>query len=110
MFHYLQVDAERLFREANRLDLLCAMLEARNKFEESIELAAKENKIREKTSCYNFAKALELDGKITEAIDMYTKADCHRFEVPRMLLSRPRDLQTYLSNSEDQYVKRFAVN
>ncbi|XP_012255289.2 intraflagellar transport protein 140 homolog [Athalia rosae] len=97
-------DAERLFREANRLDLLCSMLEARNKFPQAIEMAAKENKIREKTSCYNYAKTLEQEGKITEAIEMYTKADCHRFEVPRMLLSRPRDLQAYLSTSEDQEI------
>ncbi|XP_046604167.1 intraflagellar transport protein 140 homolog [Neodiprion virginianus] len=100
----LYEDAERLFRDANRLDLLCSMLEARNKYEESIDLAIKENKIREKTSYYNYAKTLEQEGKISEAIEMYTKADCHRFEVPRMLLSRPRELQAYLSNSDDQEI------
>lgn len=64
-------------------------------------MAKNENKIREKTTYYNYAKALELDGKVNEAIDMYTKADCHRFEVPRMLLSSPRELQNYLSNTDD---------
>ncbi|CAK9817048.1 Intraflagellar transport protein 140 homolog [Anthophora quadrimaculata] len=94
-------DAERLFREAKRLDLLGKLLEARNKFKEAIELAKNENKIREKTSYYNYARTLEQEGKITQAIEMYTKAECHRFEVPRMLLARPRELQTYLNNSED---------
>ncbi|XP_015590632.1 intraflagellar transport protein 140 homolog [Cephus cinctus] len=103
----LHNDAIRLFRGAKRLDLVCSLLEACNKFEESIELASNENKIREKTSYYNYAKALEQDGKITEAIDMYTKADCHRFEVPRMLLLRPRELQAYLTNSDDLEIKNW---
>ncbi|XP_043479538.1 intraflagellar transport protein 140 homolog [Leptopilina heterotoma] len=103
----LHNDAERLFREAKRLDLIGSLLEARNKFKESLTLASSENKIREKTCYYNYAKALERQGKITEAIENYTKADCHRFEVPRMLLLKPRDLQTYLNTSEDQDVKNW---
>lgn len=97
----MQTDAERLFREAKRLDLLGRLYEARNKFKEAIELAGNENRIREKTSYYNYARALEQQGKVAEAIDMYTKADCHQFEVPRMLLTKPRELLTYLNNSEE---------
>ncbi|XP_076752394.1 intraflagellar transport protein rempA [Xylocopa sonorina] len=100
-------DAEHLFREAKRLDLLGKLLEARNKFKEAIELASSENKICEKTSYYNYARALEQEDKIAEAIEMYTKADCHRFEVPRMLLVRPRELLTYLNNSEDPEIKNW---
>ncbi|KAJ8664480.1 hypothetical protein QAD02_006142 [Eretmocerus hayati] len=98
-------DAERLFREAKRLDLLGSLLEARNKFKEAIELARNEDKISEKTRCYNYAKALELEGKMSEAIEMYTNADCHRFEVPRMLLASPRELQNYLNSSDDPEIK-----
>lgn len=101
MVYMLQEDAEKLFRQAQRLDLLGALLEARNQFAEAIELAQNENKIREKTSCYNYAKALEMEGKITESIEMYTKADCHRFEVPRMLLNTPKELLNYLNRSDD---------
>lgn len=101
MVSKLQTDAEHLFREAKRLDLLGQLFEARNKFKEAIEIASSENKIREKTSYYNYARTLEQQGKIAEAIDMYTKADCHRFEVPRMLLMRPRELLAYLNNSEE---------
>lgn len=97
----LYADAERLFREANRLDLLGSLLEASNKFSDAITLAENENKIRKKLSCYNYAKSLESNGNIEKAIDMYTRADCHRFEVPRILLHRPRELHTYLSNSDD---------
>ncbi|XP_023246567.1 intraflagellar transport protein 140 homolog [Copidosoma floridanum] len=100
-------DAERLFREAKRLDLLGSMLQARNKFKEAIELASKENKIMEKTSCYNYARALELEGKTSEAIEMYTKADCHRFEVPRMLLGSPKELLNYLNSSDDPEIKNW---
>ncbi|XP_031832698.1 intraflagellar transport protein rempA isoform X2 [Nomia melanderi] len=100
-------DAEHLFREAKRLDLLGKLLQARNKFKEAIELSSNENKICEKTSCYNYAKALEQEGNISGAIEMYTKADCHRFEVPRMLLVRPRELLTYLNNSDDTEIKNW---
>ncbi|KYM98003.1 PREDICTED: intraflagellar transport protein 140 homolog [Cyphomyrmex costatus] len=103
----LHTDAERLFREAKRLDLLGRLYEARNKFKEAIELASNENKIREKTSYYNYARALEQQDKVAEAIDMYTKADCHQFEVPRMLLMRPRELLTYLNNSEESEIKNW---
>ncbi|KYN32641.1 hypothetical protein ALC56_13123 [Trachymyrmex septentrionalis] len=103
----LHTDAERLFREAKRLDLLGRLYEGRNKFKEAIELASNENKIREKTSYYNYARALEQQDKVAEAIDMYTKADCHRFEVPRMLLMRPRELLTYLNNSEEPEIKNW---
>ncbi|KAL0099546.1 hypothetical protein PUN28_019749 [Cardiocondyla obscurior] len=87
----LHTDAERLFREAKRLDLLGRLYEARNKFKEAIQLGNNENKIR----------------KVAEAIDMYTKADCHRFEVPRMLLMRPRELLTYLNSSEESEIKNW---
>ncbi|GAB1869232.1 Intraflagellar transport protein 140 homolog [Camponotus japonicus] len=100
-------DAEHLFREAKRLDLLGQLFEARNKFKEAIEIASSENKIREKTSYYNYARTLEQQGKIAEAIDMYTKADCHRFEVPRMLLMRPRELLAYLNNTEELEIKNW---
>ncbi|XP_066587942.1 intraflagellar transport protein 140 homolog [Prorops nasuta] len=103
----LHNDAERLFREAKRLDLLGQLLEARNKFTEAIVLSNTSNKIREKTTYYNYAKALEQEGKIADAIEMYTKADCHRFEVPRMLLSRPRELLQYLNNSTDPEIKNW---
>ncbi|EGI69578.1 PREDICTED: intraflagellar transport protein 140 homolog [Acromyrmex echinatior] len=103
----LHTDAERLFREAKRLDLLGRLYEGRNKFKEAIELASNENKIREKTSYYNYARALEQQDRVAEAIDMYTKADCHRFEVPRMLLMRPRELLTYLNNSEEPEIKNW---
>ncbi|KAL0120487.1 hypothetical protein PUN28_008311 [Cardiocondyla obscurior] len=103
----LHTDAERLFREAKRLDLLGRLYEARNKFKEAIQLGNNENKIREKTSYYNYARALEQQGKVAEAIDMYTKADCHRFEVPRMLLMRPRELLTYLNSSEESEIKNW---
>ncbi|KAG5330577.1 IF140 protein, partial [Acromyrmex charruanus] len=103
----LHTDAEHLFREAKRLDLLGRLYEGRNKFKEAIELASNENKIREKTSYYNYARALEQQDRVAEAIDMYTKADCHRFEVPRMLLMRPRELLTYLNNSEEPEIKNW---
>ncbi|XP_043280056.1 intraflagellar transport protein 140 homolog isoform X2 [Venturia canescens] len=103
----LHNDAERLFREAGRLDLVGSLMEARDKFPDAIKLMSSENKIREKVTYYNYARALESSGKIDKAIEMYTKADCHKFEVPRMLLSRPRDLQAYLTSSDDPAIKNW---
>ncbi|XP_011298550.1 intraflagellar transport protein 140 homolog [Fopius arisanus] len=103
----LYADAEKLFREANRLDFLGSLLEASNKYPEAILLATNENKIREKLSYYNYGRALEQEGNMDKAIEMYSNADCHRFEVPRMLLNRPRELQGFLANSDDPVIKNW---
>lgn len=87
---------------------MSSLLEARNKFREAIDFTRNEYKIGEKTTLYNYAKALESEGNIQEAIEMYTKAECHRFEVPRMLLgvaaatpmTTTKQLETYLSSQD----------
>ncbi|KAK0096463.1 hypothetical protein PV326_005425 [Microctonus aethiopoides] len=100
-------DAERLFYQAKRLDLLSDLLEGCNKYNESMTLSASHNKIREKLSCYNYAKLLEQQGDIAKAIEMFTKSDCHYFEVPRMLLNQPNELQRYLANTDSLRIKNW---
>ncbi|KAF7994282.1 hypothetical protein HCN44_003372 [Aphidius gifuensis] len=95
-------DAERLFHEANRLDLLSYLYESSNKYTDAITLAKNENKIPKKLSYFNYAKALESNRDIDKAIEMYTKADCHRFEVPRILLNRLQELY-----SDDPAIKKW---
>lgn len=81
--------------------MVISLLQSRNKYKEAIEYAINEDKIREKTCYYKYAQYLESEEDVNETIEMYTKADCHRFEVPRMLLSSPRELQNYIRNSDD---------
>ncbi|XP_034933868.1 intraflagellar transport protein 140 homolog [Chelonus insularis] len=100
-------DAERLFFEAKRFDLLSKLYQARNKFSDAINLTKEKNKICEKLVYYQYAKSLEQDGDIEQAIDMYTKAESHKFEVPRILLNQPAKLQKYLEDTNDLEIRNW---
>lgn len=40
----------------------------------------------------------------------FEKADTHRFEVPRMLLEEPQQLEAYILKNKDKYVGVFSVS
>ena len=40
----------------------------------------------------------------------FEKADTHRFEVPRMLLEEPQQLEAYILKTKDKYVEVFSVS
>ncbi|XP_014295650.1 intraflagellar transport protein 140 homolog [Microplitis demolitor] len=103
----LYADAKRLFREAKRLDLLGSFLETCHRHSEAITLAENENKISEKLSYYNYAKILEQQGNVEKAIKMYTKANSDKFQVPKILLSQPKELHSYFAASNDKETKNW---
>ncbi|XP_044589157.1 intraflagellar transport protein 140 homolog isoform X2 [Cotesia glomerata] len=103
----LYADAEHLFREAGRLDLLGNFLETCNRHSEAITLAVNENKISEKLSYYNYAKILEQQGNVEEAIKMYTKANSDKFEISKILFNQPKELHSYLAASNDKDIKNW---
>ena len=40
----------------------------------------------------------------------YEKSDTFRFEVPRMLLDNPTQLENYIMKTKDKYVKEHHIN
>lgn len=105
-------DAARLFREAERYDLLNKLYQSAGIWDKAIAIATSKDRIHLKNSYYQLAKHLESIGDISGAISNYEKADVSRTEVPRMLFSLGRvdDLEDYIHKSDDvQLLKWWAA-
>lgn len=74
-------DAEALYMEAERWDLLNKFYQLSGRWKEAIEIAHKHDRAHLRNTCYAYAKYLESCGNISSAIDYYERSDTHRFEV-----------------------------
>lgn len=57
-------DAKQLYKECGRYDLLAKMLQSSGEWNESLEVAEKQNRINLKNTHYNMAKHFERTGDI----------------------------------------------
>jgi len=96
-------DADRLYRECKRFDLLNQLYRASGLWDRALEVATEEDRIHLKTTHHQFAKHLEDVGDISSAVKHFEHADTHRTQVPRMLSDRKRltDLEEYIARSSD---------
>lgn len=69
--------------------------------DEALTIAQTKDRIHLRNTEYAVAKNLEESGKIMEAIDHYEKANTHRYDVPRMLMDQPEQLEAYMSKTND---------
>lgn len=65
-------------------------------------MAELSDRIHVKTTYFNYAKHCEALGEIQAAINCYEKSETHQFEVPRMLLDDPLELENYVMKSKDK--------
>lgn len=98
----LLADAERLYKECNRWDLLVKLYQACGRWKDAIKVCEKHDRIHLKTTCYLYAKHLEAIGETKEAIKYYELSDTHTHEVPRMLFNPEQigDLEHYIKSSK----------
>jgi intraflagellar transport protein 140 len=96
-------DAARLFREANRYDLLNHLYQSAGMWDKAIKVATTQDRIHMKTTHFAYAKYLESIGDIPGAMDHFEKSDTFRSEIPRMLysLGREDELEDYVQRSQD---------
>eukprot|EP00741_Cyanophora_paradoxa_P007333 tig00001107_g7093.t1 len=97
-------DAEKLYAECKRYDLLNRMYQASGQWEKAVQLAEKHDRIHLRTTHYNFAKYLESIGETAKAIKEYQISENHRYEVPRMLFDMQLvdELERYCTSSDDK--------
>lgn len=102
-------DAARMFKEANRHDLLNQLYQAAGLWGKAIEVAESNDRIHLKTTHYQYAKYLENLSKIDEAIEHFQVADTARTEVPRLLfqLGRIEELNEYVMHSDDSSLSKW---
>uniref|UniRef100_UPI00398F7C73 intraflagellar transport protein 140 homolog n=1 Tax=Pristiophorus japonicus TaxID=55135 RepID=UPI00398F7C73 len=95
-------DAERLYRNCKRFDLLTKFYQASGQWQKAIENAEGFDRVHLRTTYYNYAKHLEALGDQHLALSHYEKSDTHRFEVPRMLLEDLQTLEIYVNKTKDK--------
>ncbi|KAM7433446.1 hypothetical protein ABFA07_016329 [Porites harrisoni] len=100
-------EAEKLLKNCGRFDMLNKFYQASNQWTKAVEVAELQDRIHLRTTYYNYAKHLESTGNISAAIVNFEKADTHRFEVPRMLLEEPQQLEAYILKTKDKELRKW---
>ncbi|KAM7151135.1 intraflagellar transport protein 140 homolog isoform 2-T3 [Macrochelys suwanniensis] len=95
-------DAERLYKNCKRYDLLNKFYQASDQWQKAMELAETHDRVHLRTTYYNYAKHLEATAECNLALSYYEKSDTHRFEVPRMLSEDLQALELYVNKMKDK--------
>ncbi|BFZ17235.1 hypothetical protein BsWGS_20274 [Bradybaena similaris] len=103
----LYEDAERLLKNCKRYDLLNEFYQNRGNWLKALQTAEMYDRIHRRTTFYNYARHLEDQGDTQNAIPNYEKSETHKFEVPRMLIDDPDQLEDYISKSKDKTLRRW---
>ncbi|XP_037363715.1 intraflagellar transport protein 140 homolog [Talpa occidentalis] len=100
-------DAERLYEQCGRYDLLNKLHQASGQWQRAVELAERRDRVHLRTTHYNYARHLEASGERSLALGHYEKSDTHRFEVPRMLSEDLPSLELYVDKMKDKSLWRW---
>jgi len=99
----LTEEAEHLYAQCGRFDLLNKLYQAMGRWEEAIAVASTEDRIHLKTTHYNHAKHLESIGDVNGAISAFEASGNRAAEVPRLLFERNmlEELEHYVGGAAD---------
>ncbi|XP_067407526.1 intraflagellar transport protein 140 homolog isoform X3 [Emydura macquarii macquarii] len=95
-------DAEWLYKNCKRYDLLNKFYQASDQWQKAMEVAETHDRVHLRTTYYNYAKHLEATAERNLALSYYEKSDTHRFEVPRMLSEDLQALEIYVNKMKDK--------
>ncbi|CAM2099468.1 unnamed protein product [Caretta caretta] len=95
-------DAERLYKNCKRYDLLNKFYQASDQWQKAMEVAETHDRVHLRTTYYNYAKHMEATAECNIALSYYEKSDTHRFEVPRMLSEDLQALEIYVNKMKDK--------
>jgi intraflagellar transport protein 140 len=96
-----QEDAETLYKNVGRYDLLNKMYQNSNRWDEALRVAETHDRIHLRNTYDVYGRHLEQQGDIQGAIRMFEMANTHRKHVPRLLLRNFAALDKYIQKSED---------
>ncbi|XP_076998370.1 intraflagellar transport protein 140 homolog [Tamandua tetradactyla] len=95
-------DAEQLYKQCGRYDLLNKLYQASDQWQKAVEVAERHDRVHLRTTYYSYARHLEAAGDCGLALSYYEKSDTHRFEVPRMLAEDLQSLELYVNKMRDR--------
>jgi intraflagellar transport protein 140 len=94
--------AEQLYRECGRYDLLVRFLQDSGRWQDALDVAKESDRMHLRNTHYLYARHLEALGKTTEAIKHYELSETHVHEVPRLLLDDSAALMAYIKRSKNR--------
>nr|CDS24042.1 intraflagellar transport protein 140 [Echinococcus granulosus] len=94
----MTAEAERLFIECGRWDLVTRMHRALGHWDEALSVVEKHNRVRLKNTHYAYALELKNQGNIEDAIHHFVQSNTHCVEVPRMLKDFPEKLEEFVNS------------
>ena len=102
-------EAKALFSSKQRWDLLIELYQSCGQWDKAIEVSEKHERIHLRRSHYAYARCLEGEGRIDEAIKQYEASETHTVEVPRMLseAGRLQELEGYAADKKDKDLSRW---
>ncbi|EUB58340.1 Intraflagellar transport protein [Echinococcus granulosus] len=99
----MTAEAERLFIECGRWDLVTRMHRALGHWDEALSVVEKHNRVRLKNTHYAYALELKNQGNIEDAIHHFVQSNTHCVEVPRMLKDSPEKLEEFVNSHPSRY-------
>ncbi|XP_076809284.1 intraflagellar transport protein 140 homolog [Clavelina lepadiformis] len=100
-------EAEKLYKNCERYDLLNLFYQATGQWGKALETAELYDRVHLRTTFYKYAKHLEASGDIPGAIPNFEKSGTHYFEVPRMLFDETEMLEAYIMKSKDRKLRKW---
>ncbi|XP_023147519.2 intraflagellar transport protein 140 homolog isoform X1 [Amphiprion ocellaris] len=100
-------DAEKLYKNCQRYDLLNSFYQASGQWHQALDTAETHDRIHLRTTYYSYAKYLESMGDKQQALTYYEKSDTHRVEVPRMLQDDTSSLEFYVHKMKDKNIYKW---
>mmetsp|Transcript_17764 Transcript_17764/g.41776 ORF Transcript_17764/g.41776 Transcript_17764/m.41776 type:complete len:1379 (+) Transcript_17764:96-4232(+) len=99
----MREDAERLYHECGRYDLLNNFYQATAQWGKAVEVAEKKDRMHLRATHYNEARYHESVGDVNAAMKSYEAAGAHRTEVPRLLVEHRLidQLEQYVNTRDD---------
>lgn len=88
-------------KSCKRYDLLNKFYQAKSDWVNAIKVAETFDRVHLRNTHHLYAKNLEQDGQVDEALENYAKADTHRIYAPRLLLDDFPKLKNYVDKSLD---------
>jgi len=97
-------DAEKLYIECGRFDLLNKMLRSSGQWTKSLEVANSFDRIHLRETHFEYGRHLETMADYSAAIANYEASGTHRVQVPRMLFQAGRieELESYIQSQCDE--------
>ncbi len=99
----MKTEAESLYRECSRWDLLNKMLQADGRYQQSLDLSNSHDRINLGNNHYQMARHYDMAGQYKEAVHYYELSNTHRQHVVNMFVNAGQlvMLEEYVSTKQD---------